>query len=101
MAEPYFDEVRFPHGVDADWCAGYLTVQPMRDGRAWCLVPLLLGRLRIMIAEDQWTAGEHWCFNDNGAALASYTMGPDVPPKGWSRHMRADGTYERPEYPAP
>jgi hypothetical protein len=94
MAE--LDPVKFPPGRD-DWHESYLEVQPMEDGRAWCLVPLIGGRLRIMIAEDQWTAGEHWCFNDAVHAVASYVAGPDVEPTGWSRHMHPDG---RLEYPA-
>ena len=57
MAE--LDPELFPDG-EAEWSDGYFAVQPMADGRAWCLVPLIGGRLRIMIAEDHFTAGEHW-----------------------------------------
>lgn len=93
-----YDPARFPNGVDADWCAGYLSVGPMPDGRAWCLMPLTLGRLRIVIAEDVHTAGEHWCYSDSIAAMASYFAGPEQPPVGWSRHMRPDGTMEYPDH---
>ena len=52
-------------------------------------------RLRIVIAEDITTAGEHWCYEDNGAALASYLRGPDEEPTGWKRHMLPTGEFER------
>jgi hypothetical protein len=52
-----FDPVRFP---GKDWLMGVIAARPMADGRAWCLVPLLLGRLRIVIAEDEFSMGEHW-----------------------------------------
>ena len=94
MAE--LDSERFPDGVD-EWADGYLDVQPMPDGRAWCLVPLIGGRLRIMIAEDHFTAGEHWCYSDPVAALISYHAGPEHAPTGWSRHMRLDRTREYPD----
>ena len=85
---------RFP----ADWdpkANGYLAGVPMPDGRYWCLLLLTFGRLRIVIAEDRWTAGEHWCYEDNAAALGCYIRGSQFVPTGWKRHMRPDGTYER------
>jgi hypothetical protein len=90
-----YDPVRFPHGT-TDWADSYVDVQPMPDGRAWCLVPLIGGRLRIMIAEDQFTAGEHWCYDNKFAAVLSYHAGPWVEPTGWSRHMHPDGRLEYP-----
>jgi len=85
---------RFPE----DWNpvdAGYITGMPMDDGRYWCLLLLTFGRLRIVIAEDQFSAGEHWCYEDNAAAMLSYFAGSDVPPVGWKRHMLPDGMFER------
>ena len=84
--------------IPADWdykANGYVMGTPMADGRWWCLLPLTFGRFRIVIAEDIFTAGEHWCYDDNLAAILSYYRGPDVPPTGWKRHMRPDGTFER------
>ena len=89
------DPKRFPKGFDAHE-NGYLAVEPMPDGRAWCLLALTLGRLRIVIAEDQFTAGEHWCYDNNLAATMSYKAGPDVEPIGWSRHMHPNGDLEYP-----
>ena len=86
---------RFPEG----WTyldGGYMAGKPMRDGRWWCLMPLTLGRLRIVIAEDEWTAGEHWCYDNVAAAWACWEAGPDHTPVGWSRHMLPDGTKEYP-----
>ena len=100
MSEPLTEDLdgldpdKFPPG--GDWWTGYLQVRAMPDGRAWCLLPLTLGRLRIVIAEDQWTAGEHWCYSDTKAALDSYLRGPGHTPRHWSRHMRPDGTMEHP-----
>ena len=85
---------RFPE----DWspeAAGYITGVPMEDGRYWCLLELTFGRYRIVIAEDQWSAGEHWCYEDNWAALMSWMAGPEKTPTGWKRHMLPDGTFER------
>lgn len=85
---------RFPE--DWDYKAdGYIACVDMEDGRKWCLLPLALGRLRIVIAEDRWTAGEHWCYDDNTAAILSYHRGPDVAPTGWTRHMLPNGRFER------
>jgi hypothetical protein len=92
-------EYRFPDGFEAE-ANGYIDTRVMDDGRYWCLLNLTLGRLRIVIAEDQFTAGEHWCFpeGDEGrvAAIRSYMLGPSYPPRGWSRHMHPDGTMEYP-----
>lgn len=85
---------RFPEDWDAK-ANGYVMGQPMADGRYWCLLLLTFGRLRIVIAEDQFSAGEHWCYEDNSAAMLSYLSGPDVPPVGWKRHMLPDGSFER------
>ena len=52
-----YDPDRFP---DDSWQEGVLAAQPMADGRAWCLIPLTFGRVRIVIAEDQFSMGEHW-----------------------------------------
>jgi len=52
-----FDSARFP---DDRWLEGVTAALPMADGRAWCLIPLTFGRLRIVIAEDQFSMGEHW-----------------------------------------
>jgi hypothetical protein len=90
------DPRRFPPDRD-EWQSGYLSVMAMDDGRAWCLMPLTLGRLRIVIAEDCWTAGEHWCYSDPDAAYISYLAGPQTPPTGWTRHMLPDGSFEYPE----
>lgn len=87
---------RFPEGWDPVE-QGYIDGRLMDDGRYWCLLGLTLGRLRIVIAEDEFTAGEHWCYNNNAQALASFDAGPEVTPVGWSRHMRPDGTFDRPE----
>lgn len=82
---------RFPEDWDPK-ANGYLAGSKMEDGRFWCLLPLTLGRLRIVIAEDYATAGEHWCYDDNYVAMACYLRGPDTPPIGWKRHMLPDGT---------
>lgn len=89
-------EYRFPNGFDAEE-NGYIDTRRMDDGRYWCLMNLTLGRLRIVIAEDQFTAGEHWCFSDTVAAVRSYMLGPGYPPRGWSRHMTPDGRFEYPD----
>lgn len=68
----------------------------MRDGRLWALAPLALGRLRIVIIEDEWTAGEHWCYSDNAAAVVSFFAGPEAEPFGWSRHTLPDYTHVYP-----
>ena len=52
-----FDPIRFP---DDTWQEGFIAVQPMDDGRAWCLMPLTFGRVRLVIAEDWCSMGEHW-----------------------------------------
>jgi hypothetical protein len=85
---------RFPEGWDAK-DEGYLGAIPMEDGRMWCLMPLTFGRVRIVIAEDQFTAGEHWCYSDYMVGLLNWNLGPDHTPEGWSRHMLPDGTFER------
>jgi hypothetical protein len=88
------ERVRIPDDWDFQ-ANGYLMGQPMPDGRWWCLLELWGQRLRIVIAEDIFTAGEHWCYEDNGAALASYLRGPEFVPTGWKRHMLPDGRFER------
>jgi hypothetical protein len=50
---------RFPRGFDAAE-QGYERVTPMPDGRMWALLRITFGRLRIVIVEDEFTAGEHW-----------------------------------------
>lgn len=85
---------RFPPDWDPK-TEGYLAGEKMEDGRWWCLMPLTMGRLRIVIAEDEFTTGEHWCYSDTKAALVSFGKGPTVPPTGWSRHLRSDGVFER------
>lgn len=50
---------RFPDGFDAH-SNGYLRAEPMPDGRMWALLRITFGRLRIVIVEDWFTAGEHW-----------------------------------------
>jgi hypothetical protein len=92
------DPQRFPESDDS-WAGSYISVKAMPDGRAWCLMSLSLGRLRIVIGEDQFTCGEHWCYEDNVKAVASYVAGPEVTPTGWSRHMLPDYTFEYPEDP--
>ena len=77
---------RFPEDWDPIEDGGYLAARLMDDGRYWCLMQLTFGRLRIVIAEDWSTAGEHWCYSNNVDAVLSYDRGPDVPPTGWSRH---------------
>ena len=91
-------EYRFPDGFEAE-ANGYIATRKMDDGRYWCLLRLIGERLRIVIAEDQYTAGEHWCFNNNDSAIRSYMLGPAYPPRGWSRHMHPDGTMEYPNDP--
>jgi hypothetical protein len=91
-------EYRFPDGFEAE-ANGYIATKKMDDGRYWCLLRLIGERLRIVIAEDQFTAGEHWCFNSNDSAIRSYMLGPSYTPRGWSRHMHPDGTMEYPNDP--
>jgi hypothetical protein len=84
--------------IPDDWdfqANGYLLGIPMEDGRWWCLLPLWGGRLRIVIVEDIFSAGEHWCYGDNAAAMQSYLAGPNVAPTGWTRHMLPGGGFER------
>lgn len=52
-----FDPERFPTD---EWLEGMIAARPMADGRAWCLIPLTFGRLRIVIAPDEFSMGEHW-----------------------------------------
>jgi hypothetical protein len=77
---------RFPKGWDPR-AEGYVAGRRMDDGRWWCLMPLIGNRLRIVIAEDQYTAGEHWCYDNALTALINYDNGPTHSPTGWSRHM--------------
>lgn len=85
---------RFPDDWDPT-NEGYLAGRPMADGRYWCLMPLTFGRNRIVIAEDQFTVGEHWCFSDPLRGLQQWALGPDHAPEGWTRHMLPDGSFER------
>jgi len=85
---------RFPEGWKP-FDHGYLHGVEMEDGRWWCLLELFGGRLRIVIAEDEFTSGEHWCFSDVRAGWMSYFNGPTEAPVGWSRHMLPDGRFER------
>ena len=87
---------RFPENWDPIKDGGYLAGTKMDDGRWWCLLELTMGRNRIVIAEDQFTAGEHWCYSDPYVGLANWHLGPDHTPVGWSRHMRLDGSREYP-----
>jgi hypothetical protein len=89
---------RFPEGWDPI-AEGYLAGTLMPDGRYWCLMQLTLGRNRIVIVEDQFSPGEHWCYSDPWVGLANWHLGPDHTPEGWSRHMLPDGTFERVEIP--
>ena len=86
---------RFPEGWNPKEDGGYIMGEPMEDGRYWCLLLLTFGRLRIVIAEDQFSAGEHWCYENNVDAVLSYFRGLGEPPFGWKRHMLPDGTFER------
>ena len=85
---------RFPEGWDP-LENGYVAAKPMEDGRWWCLMPLYGGRFRIVIAEDQFTAGEHWCYSNPVYAVVSWDDGPEKPPTKWTRHMLPDGSFER------
>src|SRR5262245_26947778 len=67
--------IKFPQGWKPE-DAGYVLGQEMDDGRWWCVMPLTFGRLRIVIAEDQYTAGEHWCYSNPGLAIANWANGP-------------------------
>lgn len=88
---------RFPDDWDPK-AEGYLGGKLMDDGRWWCLMPLSLGRVRIVIAEDEFTAGEHWCYSDPAVGVIQWAMGcidPDHILDGWTRHMLPDGSFER------
>ena len=85
---------RFPNGV-GDWAVGYMALKPMEDGRFLVLMTLALNRARVSIAEDEWSLGEGWCFDEVLLAFASFIRYPE-PPVGWTRHMLGDG---RNEYP--
>ena len=85
---------RFPDGWDPK-DEGYIAGVPMDDGRWWCLMPLWGNRVRIVIAEDQFTAGEHWCYSDAVAGFVNWSFGPEHTPDGWTRHMLPGGGFER------
>lgn len=98
---------RFPEGWNPK-NEGYIDGRPMADGRWWCLLPLTMGRVRIVIAEDQFTAGEHWCYSDPNKGVQEWSKGCfyvgddsiSFSPEGWSRHMFPDGSFEYPEIKA-
>lgn len=50
---------RFPRGFD-EVANGYVATRPMADGRLWGLLRITFGRLRIVVIEDEWSAGEHY-----------------------------------------
>jgi hypothetical protein len=52
-----YDPQHFP---DDSWQEGILLHRPMADGRAWCMIPLVGGRVRIVIVPDRFSMGEHW-----------------------------------------
>lgn len=85
---------RFPDDWDPK-AEGYIAGMPMEDGRWWCLAPLSLGRVRIVIAEDEYTAGEHWCYSDPTLGVIQWAKGSEHTPDGWTRHMFPDGKFER------
>jgi hypothetical protein len=38
----------------------YEAVRPLSDGQWLCLMKLTFNRMRLIVAPDEWTAGEHW-----------------------------------------
>jgi hypothetical protein len=44
------------------WDEGYLATRPIGDEPfpALCLMPLTFGRLRVVVATDEYSAGEHY-----------------------------------------
>ena len=43
-----------------DWTKQYEHIKPLDDGTYVVMFPITFGRLRIAIALDEWSLGEHW-----------------------------------------
>ena len=44
----------------ADWTEQYEHIKPLDDGTYLVMFPITFGRLRLAIAQDEWSLGEHW-----------------------------------------